>query len=101
MTIVCVLTPKVVALRSTQPSIILARTSEGVGRSMDHLVPERWSDGATAVGCAATGTRRRVAAASVPWEAASVPWEADSVECKAWRPDRMHKEVKGFSLRDP
>ena len=61
---------------------------------MDHLVPERWSDGATAVGCAATGTRRRVAAASVPWE-------ADSVECKAWRPDRMHKEVKGFSVRDP
>ena len=39
------------------------------------MLLERWSHGATAVGCAATGARRRVAAA------ASVPWEADSVEC--------------------
>ena len=55
--------------------LVAARTSEGVGRSMDHLVvsgQERWSDGATAVGCVATGTRRRFAAASVPWEADSV-----------------------------
>ena len=51
------------------------------------MLLERWSQGATAVGCAATGARRRVAAA------ASVPWEADSVECKAWWRRRKPKSI--------
>ena len=100
MTIVCVFTPKIVALRST-PTITIDLPWWLVLQKGWAVAWISWLDRGRSGGATALRRLDVQQLALIGVAAAIVAWEAYSVECKAWRPDWMHREVKRFSVRDP